>query len=388
MSSLYDKLFTYQDYSWLQFVIIPIIAGLVGYGTNVVALWMTFYPIEFIGINLFRIKDEPWALFGWQGIIPTKTEKMAKLSFDLFTQKLFNIRDIFTRIDPVRFSEVMSDSTLLLMDNVITQVANQYMPNVWQNLPKNVKDDIIVAAEQEGHEFLSEFMKDMQDHLDDILDVKHLCVSACVANKTLVVQIFQECGDKEFIFIRRSGLYFGFIFGLFQTALCYLYPVGWVLPVAGFLVGWATNWIALKCIFTPLLPTKVGCWTFQGLFLKRQHEVSAIYSRVVLSEIVNVKALWDEILYGRLSKNFYAILRAHTIVFTEKLVLEIKPFAVAAMGASQFALMKEDIAKQVIDNIPNIIDSSYEYTQEALDMENMVRTKMQALSPEDFEGVL
>lgn len=24
------------------------------------------------GIELFRIKDEPWALFGWQGIIPTK----------------------------------------------------------------------------------------------------------------------------------------------------------------------------------------------------------------------------------------------------------------------------------------------------------------------------
>ena len=36
------------------------VAGLVGYGTNVLALEMTFYPVEFWGIELFRIKTEPW----------------------------------------------------------------------------------------------------------------------------------------------------------------------------------------------------------------------------------------------------------------------------------------------------------------------------------------
>ena len=82
------------------------------------------------------------------------------------------------------------------------------------------------------------------------------------------------------------------------------------------------------------------------------------------------------------------MLRAHTLVLTDKMVAEIKPLAVAAMGAEAFARMKEDIAQKVIDNLPKIIDRSYEYTQEALDMEDTVRTKMQELPHAEFEGVL
>jgi uncharacterized membrane protein YheB (UPF0754 family) len=50
--------------------------------------------------------------------------------------------------------------------------------------------------------------------------------------------------------------------------------------------------------------------------------------------------------------------------------------------------MREDIAQKVIDNLPLVIDNSYEYTQEALDMENSIRTKMQQLPAAEFESVL
>jgi uncharacterized membrane protein YheB (UPF0754 family) len=116
--------------------------------------------------------------------------------------------------------------------------------------------------------------------------------------------------------------------------------------------------------------------------------VSAIFARVVCTEILHVRAMWEAIFSGPLSSNFYAMMRAHTLVFTDKLVAEIKPLAIAAMGAESFARMKEDIAQKVLDNIPLVIDNSYEYTQEALDMENSIRTKMQQLPAAEFESVL
>jgi hypothetical protein len=61
-----------------SFQTITITPGFVGYFTNVLALEMTFYPVEFWGIEIFRIKTEPWGLFGWQGIIPTKAHKMGE----------------------------------------------------------------------------------------------------------------------------------------------------------------------------------------------------------------------------------------------------------------------------------------------------------------------
>lgn len=375
-------------YEWWEYFLIPWIAGFVGYGTNVLALQMTFYPLEFWGIELLRIKNEPWGLFGWQGIIPTKAEKMASVCFELMTKKLFNIKEIFHRLDPKKFSEVMSDSVLLMMDEIISEVATDYMPTVWNSLPQEVKDDIVLTTDNETGSFLAAFMADMQEHVDDVVDIKDFTVKYCVKNKDLIVKIFQECGDKEFVFIRQSGFYFGFLFGILQMGIWFVYDAAWILPVAGFLVGWFTNFIALKVIFRPLEPIKVGCWEVQGIFLKRQKEVSEIFARVVMTEILHVKAIWEAIFDGPLSKNFFAMLRAHTLVFTDKLVHEIKPFAVAAMGAEKFARMKEDIAQKVIDRLPDIIDNSYAYSEQALDMENTVSSKMKELSSAEFEGVL
>jgi hypothetical protein len=373
---------------WWEYFVIPILAGLVGYGTNVLALWMTFYPYEYMGLNLFRIKTEPWGLFGWQGIIPTRARKMASLAYDLMTSRLFSVPEIFGRLEPERFASEMSDPVLLLLDRVISDVALKYMPSVWKSLPDNVKDDIIVTAHQESNVFLANVMRDMQTHVDDIVDLKTLTVEKCVESKHLIVQVFQECGEKEFTFIRQSGFYFGFLFGIPQMIAWGFYPENWVMPVAGFIVGWFTNWVALKIIFRPLKPVKFLGWTIQGLFLQRQAEVSETFARVVVNEIMHVKAIWESILTGPFSKNFNALLRVHTLVFTDSLIAELKPFAVAGLGADVFNQMKEDIATKVIEGIPDMIDRSYAYTQEALDLETTVREKMKVLSSADFEGVL
>ncbi|KAL3816063.1 hypothetical protein ACHAXA_010368 [Cyclostephanos tholiformis] len=376
------------DHPLWYYLIQPVIAGLIGYITNVLALEMTFKPIEYFGLNIFRIKDQPWGLFGWQGIIPTKAEKMASVCFELMTTKLLNIKEIFDRLEPEKFSEVMEDALLLMLDSIVNDVAMKYMPGVWSNLPKEVKDEVIVIMDIESDQFMAAFMEDVKAHIDDILDIKKMTVDACVREKRLVNKIFQECGGKEFKFIRESGLYFGFLFGLIQMSITFIYDEGWVLPVAGFLVGWATNWLALKVIFRPLNPHKFGCITIHGLFLKRQMEVSETFARVNCVEILHTKAIWETILTGPLSKNFFAMLRAHSILFTEKLVGGMKPFAVSAMGSQKFSEMKEEIAKQIADNLPSIMPHSYQYTTDALDMENTIREKMQQLSYPEFEGVL
>mmetsp|Transcript_13686 Transcript_13686/g.29695 ORF Transcript_13686/g.29695 Transcript_13686/m.29695 type:complete len:416 (+) Transcript_13686:311-1558(+) len=376
------------DYPLWQYLIQPAIAGIVGYGTNVLALEMTFRPIEFFGPELLRMKDQPWGLFGWQGIIPTKAEKMASVCFDLMTTKLINLREIFDRLDPAKFSEVMEDALLLMLDMIVDQVAMEYMPKVWSNLPQEVKDEVVVVMNIESDAFMKTFMEEVKNHIEDILDIKEMTVAACVREKVLVNKIFQECGDKEFAFIRSSGFYFGFLFGLIQMGVFFVYDAVWVLPVFGFLVGWATNWLALKVIFRPLQPHKLGPFTLHGIFLKRQKEVSETFARVNCTEILHTKAIWDAILTGPLSPNFFAMLRAHSILFTEKLVGGMKPLAVTAMGSRRFAEMKEEIAAKIATNLPAIMPHSYQYTTDALDMENTIRDKMQELTYPEFEGVL
>jgi uncharacterized membrane protein YheB (UPF0754 family) len=147
-------------------------------------------------------------------------------------------------------------------------------------------------------------------------------------------------------------------------------------------------YLSLTSYYRPLNPVKLGPIIIQGIFLKRQQEVSETFARINCNELLGTDKMWEAILTGPNKKNFQLMLRAHSIVFTEKLIGGLKPLALAAMGNDQFQLMKEDIAMNVIAKLPNLIGCSYDYTTEALDLENTIRTRMQALSPRDFEGVL
>ena len=62
------------DYPWWTFLILAPVCSFVGWFTNVVALKMTFYPIEFFGIPLILFKDQPFGLFGWQGYVAIGTD--------------------------------------------------------------------------------------------------------------------------------------------------------------------------------------------------------------------------------------------------------------------------------------------------------------------------
>ena len=363
-------------------------AGLVGYITNVLALEMTFHPIDFVGCELFRIHNQPWGIFGWQGIIPTKAEKMASVTFDLMTTKLLNMKEIFNRLDPKRFASVMEDATLLMLDEVTNTIAMEYIPKRWMNLPQEVKNELIVAISMESDEFLYTFMEDLKAHIDDILDLKAMIVEAVVREKQLMVDVFQQCGKKEFTFIRRSGFYFGTLFGLIQMGVFFVYNATWVPPIFGFMVGWATNWLALKVIFRPQEPYHIGPITIHGLFYKRQKEVSDKFAYITCFEILHTKAIWERILTGPRCKYFYAMLRAHSIVFTEQLVSGLKPVVVFSIGSKQFLQMKEDIALAIENKLPGIIPHSYQYTTEALDVEDTLRERMKQCTYAEFEGIL
>ena len=131
----------------LRYASIPIVAALIGYGTNVLAIQMTFLPLEYLGVGeaffhkwgfslgwqvhgthaghstlrctgraaartrIARLRRactpqtrlhraSPPPAVGWQGIIPSKAEKMARKACFMITTKLMNLRDVFEKVRP------------------------------------------------------------------------------------------------------------------------------------------------------------------------------------------------------------------------------------------------------------------------------------------------
>lgn len=58
------------------------------------------------------------------------------------------------------------------------------------------------------------------------------------------------------------------------------------IPAIGGLIGWSTNWLAVKMIFRPLRPVRVLGLRVQGLVPRRQQELARAIGRVVGTHLV------------------------------------------------------------------------------------------------------
>jgi len=236
-------------------------------------------------------------------------------------------------------------------------------------------------------------MGDLIENLDDVYDLKDMCVTEMVANRQLLNDIFENVGAKELIFIRNSGFYFGFLFGLVQLGVWIAFPYGIMLPIFGFLVGYATNWVALKMIFSPIEPRYInlcGLTTIkiQGLFLKRQKEASIAFARKIVGTVLHSENIWKHMLNGPKSDKFKELLDNHVDELTDSLVGQMRPIVVAYLGEENFQDMKDMVRNSAQEQIEGIIEFMHEYTDEALDLENEIGTKMGALPSAKFERVL
>ena len=376
----------------------PLMSGIVGWGTNWLALKMTFYPLEFQPsfTKLYQIPDSPFGLFGWQGIIPAKAEKMARKSVRLMTEKLLDVKSIFSRINAVEFSKVMEEGVFEMLVMIITKTGRMWLPpGVWDGLPRDVRQEIVLKALDDAPMFMSSLIEEIREDVEKVLDLEEMVVKNLLENKQMLNEIFMECGAKELKFIEYSGLVIGFLFGIGQAALWYFQRGDWILPVCGGAVGYITNWVALKMIFRPVEPIPVcGLFEIQGLFLKRQQEVSRIYARKNCSEVLTPAKMWSSILTGPKKGNFEEMLKRNTCEFVDQLAGNLKPLMENFMGGGgaaspgTWAELKNGIATDIVKVLPLHIELSYAYTEKALDMETEIRTKMQGLSPAAFEGVL
>ncbi|MBK04875.1 MAG: DUF445 domain-containing protein [Deltaproteobacteria bacterium] len=365
--------------SSLHLLVIPVSAGVIGYVTNVLAIKMMFYPIEFTG-------KKPY--FGWQGIIPSKATKIAGDAVDIVLARLISVTELYTRLDPEEVSKELTPVLNELTEEIVEKVVSEAYPKVWETMPKSLKKKTFNKIQKEIPHIIEQIVEDVELHIEEICDVKAIVIDAFVKDKKLLNELFLRCGSEEFKFIGQSGLYFGFLFGVPQMIVWYFVQPWWLLPAAGLLVGYATNWVALKMVFEPVNPVKIGPWEWQGLFLRRQSEVSAEYAEVFAKEILNAKNIINAIIRGPASDRLFMIIQRHLKEAIDDTSGMSKHFVQFVIGTERYIEMKNNICDGLMDSLPNELGRIHTYADEALDLKRELEDGLNSLSPEEFEGIL
>jgi len=271
----------------------PITYGFIGWLTNIVALKMMFYPLNFWGIPPY---------FGWQGIVPRKATGLALKVVNILSEKLIKIEDFFEKIPADKLADsykpLLKENIPGMLHRVLEAVPAEHKAAVQAN-----EAQIVSRAIDESQARLNEITHHLKEDAKKVFSFKNMVLRNLTGDRThLLVDLFQEIGRKEFKFIGASGWYFGTLFGLAQMLIWWIYPGLWTLPVQGIIVGYVTNWLALIMIFRPMVEKRYLFFKYQGLFHRRQLEVSDKFSTMFAEHVLNGKNILDEVLYRRIGR--------------------------------------------------------------------------------------
>ncbi len=365
-----------QD-NWIV-LLIPLISALVGWFTNVVAIKMMFHPVDFVGIPPY---------LGWQGVIPANALRLAKVSNKLITQKLLSLRELFDEsFNAESFAGKLGSVVDDVTEQVIDEVANKHAKAMWENAGELMQSKVRAKVRSEVVEVSRAIAMDMADDINAIMDIEKTVLEAIERNRGLMGEMFYEVGRLEFKFIERSGLYFGFLFGVFQMIIWVLYPAPWILPAAGFLVGYLTNWIAIKLVFSPREPTKIGPLTIQGLFHKRQNEVAEAFGRTVATRVLNADNIVSTVMESDGAQRMNEIVEHRVGELISK--YEANPMAKLLVPEKDRPALRAEILGRIRREWPKPGGFFHTFAGEAVDLEGELERRMKALDRESYEGVL
>lgn len=358
---------------------IPLVAALIGYVTKLVAIRMMFQPIEFVGIRPY---------LGWQGIVPRRAARMASIAVDTMTRDLISASEVMSRLDPDHVAQELAEPMRQATEEITREVMAEFQPGLWEALPEPMRRVVIGRVQAESPRMIRDVLRDIQADVDSVFDLKEMVITNLVTDKALLNRIFQEAGRKEFLFIARSGIYFGGTIGLLQMTLWVLFHEPLIMPAFGLIVGWFTDWLALKMIFNPKEPIRILGVEWQGLFLKRRKEVAADYGALIADEIITPHKVIEAVLRGPLSDRVFAMVRKQVQAALDRNTGLAKPLVVMTVGTSRYQDMKRSITGKVMARMPETMAYIEDYARESMDVRNLLIRKMQALDELQFEALI
>jgi uncharacterized membrane protein YheB (UPF0754 family) len=353
---------------WSDLVTIPVFTALIGYITNWTGVWMLFHPLTFRGVRvpglrvLFpllprRMQVLPALRFtghvGWQGIVPSRAAKMASLAVDKGLAKLGSASDFYRELEPDRIAEQLTATVDERLEEIVDDLMAEEDPRLWAELPPVLKDAVYTRVRRALPGLVATLTARIGEHVESLIDAKLMVVSRLEARPELLNAIFQGLGAKELRFIQNFGLYLGLPLGVGLFAVLHYYPAAWVLPVGGAVIGWVVNYLGVTMIFEPVLPRSWVPWK-QGLFLKRQSEVTDGYATLISEHVITLENVGHELLHGPRADRTMRLLGDTLRPAVDRAVGPARSAVQAALGPGHYDRIRAGLAREAAGVAPNV----------------------------------
>jgi uncharacterized membrane protein YheB (UPF0754 family) len=386
----------------LKDLTIPLFTGAIGYLTNWSGVWMLFYPVSFAGWRMpglsrlapllpRRVQQIPGVMqggVGWQGIIPSRAAKMGSIAVDKGVAKLGSPADFYRQLEPEAIAEHICKTASGDIREVVDRIMDREYPDTWRGMPRRVREAVHSRVQQQLPDIVRSVTDEIGAHIDQLLDIKLMVIRRFEQNPELANRSYLEVGRRELRLIINLGFLFGALQGIPLVFLVNAYPHWWVLPVGGVIIGYVTNWVALWMIFEPVDPHRFGPLKLQGLFIRRQPEVSEVYGEIIAEDIVTLSNIGDELLHGPSADRTRQMIEDAMRPAVDRAAGPARLALQVALGSSEYENIRESVATEAVDyTMTPLTDPEFNRRQSAA-MRDMITDRVRELSHGDFSELL
>lgn len=161
------------------------------------------------------------------------------------------------------------------------------------------------------------------------------------------------------------------------------------LPIIGGILGWFTNYIAIKLLFHPKEEKVIlGFFKIQGIFPKRQDEIAVKLSQAVSQELFSTADIKDKLANPeQMDKMSETITRKVALYFAEEFP-EKYPLANLMMTQKMKTGILGEIHRKVSTLTPEVITNYVNEVESKIDVEAIVEEKVKNFSSDRLEKLL
>ncbi len=384
------------------FITIAPVAAFVTWIHVWMALKMVFYPLTFWGVKLGPLP------IGWQGIVPRKAGKISGIIVDQTLSKLGSLQEFFQAMDPAEMAEMISEQVGDELEHLIDEVMLERNAILWENLPYSIKRRIYGQAHKQMPSVLRELVTELTYNVENLVDMREMIVQQMENDRALMVRMFLLVGQKEINFIWHISFVIGFLFGILQMGIWLVVPWHWTIVFWAGLWGFLTNWIAIWMVFNPVNPVyikgpqlcrrvqgfpfivptlpKITTYTLHGAFMRRQEEVSEVFAHITTRELITLKRIMSEMMYGSRKQRTRRILKRHINTIMETPL--VRTTLQMSLGLKEYAQLKSDLIDKSIEVTMVPISDPVLNESRANKIFSIFRDRIAALTPQEFQNLL
>ena len=162
----------------------------------------------------------------------------------------------------------------------------------------------------------------------------------------------------------------------------------YTLPFIAALVGWFTNYLAVKMLFHPREKVKLLFFSIQGVFPKRQQQLAVKIGKLVADDLLSIQDIKDIVKQPENLRQINKIIETKLDDYLTNTFPEKYPVISIFVRKKSKMRIKEEFMKEMKKIAPEMIDQTVANLENSLDIEEIIRQKVAVFSTIRLEKMI